>query len=140
MHTMIRPRYLPPDSCFDDPAANLDPPDSTVHTLAFAMAGDALRRIGEWTTRGRKTAKSRALRSDVVWLCFCPQFLDKRASAAWVARQHNVSRQRVSLLQQEFARELGPYIQFNGQRFLNQANGPQVPRSLKDEPVLWKTS
>ncbi|HUB67480.1 MAG TPA: hypothetical protein VL981_08355 [Candidatus Methylacidiphilales bacterium] len=46
----------------------------------------------------------------------------KRPSASWCARQHGVSRQRASRLQQEFARELGGNIQFRGQCFLNRAN------------------
>ena len=121
---MIMPRHLPPNSYFDDPAANLDHADraASEQTLAFALASGGFTRIGEWITRGRGGAKQRALRSDLVLLCICPQFLPcKRPSAAWCARQHGVSRQRASLLQQEFAREFGDYIQFRGQRFLCQA-------------------
>ena len=127
---MIMPRHLPPNSYFDDPAANLDHADraASEQTLAFALASGGFTRIGEWITRGRGGAKQRALRSDLVLLCICPQFLCKRPSAAWVARQHDVSRQRASLLQQEFAREFGDYIQFRGQRFRNLANAPQTRR------------
>ncbi len=65
----------------------------------------------------------RGLRSDLVTLCICPHLLPcKRPSASWCARQHGVSRQRASRLQQEFARELGANIQFRGQRFLKRAN------------------
>src|SRR5580658_10385051 len=108
---MIRPRYLPPDACFDDPAAHLNPPESTVDDRAFTVASGGFSRVGEWITRGRGGIKQRALRFDIVLLCIFPQFLPcKRPRAAWVARQHGLSRQRVSLLQQEFAREIGPHI------------------------------
>jgi hypothetical protein len=127
---MIRPRYLPPDAYFDDPAANLDRPagDEPSH---FAMAGHGLTRIKEWAARGN--TRQRALRHDLVTLCMCPQFLPcKRPSAAWVARQHGVSREYASRLCREFARAFGDYIQFRGQRFLTRrgrvrrgARGPQ---------------
>jgi hypothetical protein len=58
------------------------------------------------------------LRGDVVTLCLCPTFLGKRPSAAWVGRQHGVSREYASRLCREFARKFGDYIQFRGQRFL----------------------
>jgi hypothetical protein len=41
----------------------------------------------------------------------------ERPSASWCAREHGVSRQYASRLQQEFTRELGDYIRFRGQRF-----------------------
>jgi hypothetical protein len=124
---MIMPRYMPPDAYFDDPAEKLDHADGAIseNNLAFALASGGFTRIGEWITRGRGGARQRALRSDIVLLCICPHFLCKRPSAAWVARQHGVSRQRASLLQQKFAREFGDYLQFRGQRFLNQANAIQ---------------
>lgn len=120
---MIMPRYMPPNSYCHHPADIIDRADQaeSTHTLILALASDGFTRIGEWITRGRGGARQRALRSDIVLLCICPHFLCKRPSAAWVARQHGVSRQRASLLQQEFAREFGDYIQFRGQRFLNRA-------------------
>ncbi len=36
--------------------------------------------------------------------------------------QHDVSRQRASELWREFSIYIGPYIQFRGQRFLNERN------------------
>ena len=119
---MIRPRYMPADACFDDPVDKLDPvpPDDS---SSFALAGRGITRVQEWITRGRGGAKQRGLRSDLVTLCICPHLLPcKRPSASWCARQHGVSRQRASRLQQQFARELGANIQFRGQRFLNRAN------------------
>jgi hypothetical protein len=112
---MIMPRHLPPHACFDDPAANLDRVASD-QTLVFALAGFGITRVQEWIARG--DAKQRGLRSDLVTLCICPQMLpSKRPSASWCAREHGVSRQWACRLQQEFARELGDYIRFRGQRF-----------------------
>ena len=48
--------------------------------------------------------------------------------AAWVGRQHGVTRQRASELWREFAEYIAPYVQFKGQRFLNQRNGSQKRR------------
>ena len=119
---MIMPRYMPPDAYFDDPAGKMDPAPRD-DSLAFALAGGGIIRVQEWITRGRGGAKQRGLRSDLVTLCICPHLLPcKRPSASWCARQHGVSRQRASRLQQEFAREFGDHIQFRGQRFLNRAN------------------
>jgi hypothetical protein len=119
---MIRPRYMPSDAFFDDPATKIDPPPRD-DSFAFALAGGGITRVHEWITRGRGGAKQRGLRSDLVTLCICPHLLPcKRPSASWCARQHGVSRQRASRLQQEFARELGANIQFRGMRFLNRAN------------------
>ena len=112
---MIVPRRLPTDACFDDPAANLDHEVGNLR-VAFALAGIGITRVQEWITRGK--AKQRGLRSDLVTLCICPQMLPcERPSASWCARQHGVSRQYASRLQQEFTRQLGDYIQFRGQRF-----------------------
>ena len=121
---MTMPRHAPPGAYVDDPADTIDRADraESDHTLVLALASEGFTRIGEWITRGRGGAKQRALRSDLVLLCICPHFLCKRSSAAWVARQHGVSRQWASRLQQEFVREFADYIQFRGQRFLNQAN------------------
>jgi hypothetical protein len=119
---MIRPRYMPPDAYFDDPAEKIDLADGAENqtNLAFALASGGLTCVGEWITRGRGGVTHRALRSDIVLLCICPQFLPcQRPCAAWVGRQHRVSRQRVSDLRQEFAKYIAPYMQFRGQRFLN---------------------
>jgi hypothetical protein len=129
---MIMPRHAPPGAYVDDPASKLDHADraASEQTLAFALASGGFTRIGEWITRGRGGAKQRALRSDLVLLCICPQFLPcKRPSAAWCARQHGVSRQRASRLQQEFAREFGDNLQFRGQRFRSHANMLQKRRN-----------
>jgi hypothetical protein len=116
---MIRPRYLPPDACFDDPVAKLDP-EVNARDSHFALASYGLARIKEWAARGN--AQQRALRGDLVTLCICPEFLPcKRPSAAWVGEQHGVSREYASRLRREFARSFGAYIQFRGQRFLGQA-------------------
>jgi hypothetical protein len=118
---MIMPRYMPPNAYFDDPATKMDPAPRD-DSLAFALAGGGITRVQEWITRGRGGAKQRGLRSDLVTLCICPHLLPcKRPSASWCARQHGVSRQRASRLQQEFVRELGHNIQFRGQRFLDRA-------------------
>ncbi len=114
---MIAPRRLPADVCFDDPAANLERGVSDQST-AFAIGGLGITRLQEWITRGRAGATQRALRSDLVTLCVCPQMLPcKYPSASWCAREHGVSRQYASRLQQEFSRELGDYLRFRGQRF-----------------------
>jgi hypothetical protein len=111
------PRHLPADACFDDPVANLDRSVND-QNLAFALGGFGITRVQEWITRGRAGATQRALRSDLVTLCLCPQMLPcKRPCASWCAREHGVSRQYASRLQQEFSRELGDYIRFRGQRF-----------------------
>ena len=112
---MIRPRRLPTDACFDDPAAKFDHEVGSLGT-AFTLAGIGITCVQEWITRGK--ARQRGLRSDLVTLCICPQMLPcKRPSASWCAREHGVSRQYASRLQQEFTRELGDYIRFRGQRF-----------------------
>jgi hypothetical protein len=116
---MIQFRNPPPGAYFDDPPTNLDRPadDQRSH---FALAAHGITRIKEWANRGG--VKQRALRHDLVTLCVCPQFLPcKRPSAAWCGRQHGVSRQYASRLQQEFTRELGGHLQFRGQRFLDGA-------------------
>src|ERR1700677_551054 len=122
---MIRPRYLPPDAYFDDPAEKLDHGDHAAsdRNLAFVLASTGLTRVGDWITRGRGGITQRALRIDIVLVCICPQFLPcKRPSAAWVGRQHGVSRTRVNHLRKDFASFIAPYIQFRGQRFLNRSN------------------
>jgi hypothetical protein len=123
---MMKPRYVPPDAYFDDPADKIDLADraESQRKLTYALASDALTRCGEWITRGRGGVKNRALRADIVLLSVTPQFLPcKHPSAAWVARQHGVSRQRVSELWREFAEYIGPCIQFRGQRFLSERRG-----------------
>jgi hypothetical protein len=114
---MIQLRNPPPGAYFDDPVANLERPAGEQDS-PFALAGHGITRIKEWAARGN--TKQRALRHDLVTLCICPQLLPcKHPSAAWCARQHGVSRQYASRLQQEFARDLGEHIQFRGQRFLS---------------------
>jgi hypothetical protein len=115
---------MPPDAYFDDPAEKLDHADraESERNLAFALASGGLTCVGEWITRGRGGVTHRAFRADIVLLCICPQFLPcKRPCAAWVGRQHGVSRQRANDLRKEFASYIAPYIQFHGQRFLNRA-------------------
>ena len=120
---MIMRRNAPPGAYNDDPAATLDPvaSDRDAH---FAMASHGITRIKEWASQGN--VKQRALRGDLVTLCMCPKLLPcDHPSAAWVGRQHGVSREYASRLCREFARKFGDYIQFRGQRFLNQANAAQ---------------
>jgi hypothetical protein len=141
---MINPRYLPPDSYIDDPAENIDLADAaeSQRTLAYAMTTEALARICAWISQGRNRVKNRAVRLDAVLQCIFPEFLRENSpTAAWVARQHGISRQRFSLLQQEFVREVGPHLQFKGQRFLNQANAShkrrgRVRRGIEDSYSL----
>lgn len=117
---MIRPLRLPPNSCFDDPAERMDRTDRAESdaNLIRSLASAALIRIAEWITRGRGGRTNRALRADIAVLSINPAFLPcKRPSAAWIARQHGVSRQRVSELWREFAVYIAPYVQFRGQRF-----------------------
>jgi hypothetical protein len=115
---MIALRNLPPNACCDDPGANLEPVEVDLRSRAFSLAAHGITLIKEWATRG--DAKQRALRHDLVTLCMCPQFLPcKRPSAAWCGRQHGVSRQYASRLQQEFTRAFGDHLQFRGQRFLD---------------------
>jgi hypothetical protein len=128
---MIMPRHMPPDAYFDDPAEKIDRTDQaeSQRKLTYALASDALTRFGEWITRGRSGVKNRALRADIVLLSITPEFLPcKHPSAAWVANQHGVSRQRASELWREFAEYIGPYIQFRGQRFRNR---------YTDSPKEW---
>ena len=117
---MIRPRYLPPDAYFDDPADKIDLTDrvESEMNMTRALASGALTCIGEWITRGRGGVTNRAFRADIVVLFITPHFLPcKRPSAAWVGRQHGVSRQRASELWREFSEYIAPYLQFRGQRF-----------------------
>ena len=116
---MTGPRNMPPGAYSDDPVTNLEPviSDRDSH---FAMASHGVTRIKEWAARG--DTRQRALRDDLVTLCLCPKLLPcKKPSAAWVGRQHGVSREYASRLCREFARKFGDYIQFRGQRFLCQA-------------------
>jgi hypothetical protein len=122
---MIKPRYLPPTACYDDPADKVDSAISGENSadLVRVLASHALTRCGEWITRGKGGVKNRAFRTDIVLLSITPQYLPtKRPSAAWVAQEHGVSRQRASELWREFSIYIGPYIQFRGQRFLNERN------------------
>ena len=120
---MTGPRNVPLGAYSDDPVANLEPVTSD-RDSNFAMASYGVTRIKEWAARG--DTKQRALRDDLVTLCLCPKLLPcKKPSAAWVGRQHGVSREYASRLCREFARKFGDYIQFRGQRFLCQAFGLQ---------------
>lgn len=124
---MTVPRRVPSDACFDDPADKLDGVDESARDIAFVLASTGLTRIGDWITQGRGDAHQRALRSDIVLMCICPQFLPcKRPSCAWLSHQHGVSRTWANNLRKEFARFVGPYVQFHGQRFLNQTNRVQA--------------
>ena len=111
---MIQSFRLPAGSYFDDPAANLD----RVHNddaLANALTKLEVIRFYEWINRG--DTRQRALRSDLVSLCLCPQLLPcKHPSAAWCAREHGVTREYASRLQRDFVRQFGDYIQLRGQR------------------------
>jgi hypothetical protein len=131
---MIKPRSLPPTACFDDPADKLDSHASS-DGLIRILASHALTRCGEWITRGKGGIKNRAFRTDIVLLSITPQFLPtKRPSAAWVGEQHGVSRQRASELWREFSAYIGPFIQFRGQRFLNERNSGRrrIPRNRRN--------
>ena len=121
---MIRPRYLPPDACFDDPAENIDAKTcGNDQPSPFALAAQGLVCIKKWAAHG--DTKQRALRADLVTLSMCPERLPcKRPSAAWCGRQHGVSREYANRLYREFASRFGDYIQFRGQRFLNRASTP----------------
>ena len=120
---MIRPRHLPPDAYFDDPAEKLDRSGDAARDLAFVLASTGLTRVGDWITRGRGGVTQRALRIDIVLMCICPQFLPcKHVSGAWVGRQHGISSERVNRLRKEFASYVAPHIQFRGQRFLNRGD------------------
>jgi hypothetical protein len=120
---MNRPRYTPPGGYyFDDPADKIDLADrvESDSDLIYALASGALTVVVEWITRGRGGATNRALRADIVTLTIGKHFLPcKRPSAAWIARQHGISRQRASELWREFAKCIAPYLQFRGQRFRN---------------------
>jgi hypothetical protein len=111
MSQRIRP---PMGSYFDDPTANLDRAQSD-DALASALTKLEVIRFYEWINRG--DARQRGLRSDLVSLCLCPQLLPcKHPSAAWCAREHDVSREYASRLQRDFVRQFGDYIQLRGQR------------------------
>jgi hypothetical protein len=135
---MIIPRYLPPGAYIDDPAERIDRATSE-NDLISARASGALTCFGEWITRGRGGVTNRAFRADIVLLSVTPQYLPtKRPCAAWVARQHGVSRQRASELWREFSAYIAPYIQLRGQRFLNQrrrGRGRQGQKGPQPGPV-----
>jgi hypothetical protein len=119
---MIRPRYLPPNSCFDDPAARMDRP-AIEEVISYDLFGEAFRFIFDWIMEG--DVSQRSLRFHLVVLCLWPQLLPcKRPSASWCGRVHGVSRQWACRLQQDFARAVGKRTQFRGQRFLK--NGPKI--------------
>ena len=96
---MTMPLNAPQGAYNDDPVANLDPVADERDTH-FAMASYGVTRIKEWAARG--DTKQRALRDDLVTLCLCPKLLPcKKPSAAWVGRQHGVSREYASRLCRE---------------------------------------
>ena len=98
---MIRPRYLPPGACFDDPSVRLDRPE--VELVSYALAGEALRFVFDWIMEG--DVSQRSLRFHLVVLCLWPQLLPcKRPSASWCACIHGVSRQWATRLKQDFGR------------------------------------
>jgi hypothetical protein len=136
---MNRPRYMPPDAYWDDPAEKIDPPERDPRDLAYDMASVLHARINEWITAGRGWVKHRALRSDIALICVSPHLFEcKRPCAAWCARQHGVSREYAARLCREFAAKFGDYIQFRGQRFLNQkrrGRGRQGPEGPQPGPV-----
>ena len=105
---------LPAGSYFDDPAVHLDHMQND-DVLANALTKLEVTRFYEWINQG--DARQRALRSDLVSLCICPHLLPcKYPSAAWCAREHDVSREWASRLQRDFVRQFGDYIQLRGQR------------------------
>jgi hypothetical protein len=53
---MIRPRYLPPGACFDDPSVRLDRPE--VELVSYALAGEALRFVFDWIMEGDVSQRS----------------------------------------------------------------------------------
>jgi hypothetical protein len=137
---MIMPRNAPLGSYIDDPADNIDHAANNLdhadaaesqRDLAYAISSDGLRFVAEWITRGRNDPKQRAMRSDVFLLCIHPDFLPckRRPSAAWVARQHGVSRERIRILRNEFRDAIAPYIKFSGQRSRPQPHACSERRS-----------
>jgi hypothetical protein len=112
---MIRPHRLPANVSFDDPAKNLQ--RAEIEPSAFSLAADGLTYVFDWIMNG--DLRQRSLRFHLVVLCVCPEMLPcKRPSAAWCGQVHGISRQRASLLQKEFTRQLGAHIRFRGQRFV----------------------
>jgi hypothetical protein len=123
------------DACSDDSASKLDGADQAKsETSAIrSAASDALIRIAEWITREGSGTANRALRSDIVILTIGRHLLPcKRPTAAWIARQHGISRQRASELWREFAEHMGPCLQFRGQWFLNRRRGASGERHHVD--------
>ena len=123
---MTQPLRLPPNSYFDDPADKIDRADQaeSYDMLVRSLASEGLLRMVEWITRGRGGVTNRALRADIVVLTIRKKFFPcERPSAAWVAREHHISRQRASELWRDFSKYIAPYLQFRGQRFLNQRRG-----------------
>jgi hypothetical protein len=101
---MIRPRYLPPNSCFDDPASRMDQSE-VVETVSYALAGEALHFVFDWIIQGE--VEQRSLRFHLVALTLWPQLLPcKRPTASWCARIHGVSRQWATRLKKDFSRAM----------------------------------
>jgi hypothetical protein len=123
---MIKPRCLPPNSYIDDPADKLDPvdPAESESNETFSKLGVALVCIFDWITRGRNTRKQRAMRLDTVIQHVKPQFLAcQRPNAAWVAREHGVSREWTRLLKKQFNHYIKNFDQSPRQRSRNLENG-----------------
>jgi hypothetical protein len=111
---MSQPIRPPTGAYLDDPANNIDPPLND-DALAVALTKLEVTRVYEWINRGH--ARQRGLRSDLVSLCICPQLLPcKRASAAWCAREHGVTREWASRLRRDFIRQFTDYIQLESRR------------------------
>ncbi len=121
---MIRSISHPPESYFNDPGGNIDKA-SNDEILANALTKLEVIRFYEWINRG--DARQRALRSDLVSLCICPQLLPcKYPSAAWCAREHGVTREYASRLRRDFVRQFGDYIRLRGQRVLFNRTNPML--------------
>jgi hypothetical protein len=109
----VRP---PTGSYLDDPAAKLEKPFHG-DALADALTKLEVIRFCEWISRGN--TRQRALRSDLVILSLCRHLLPcKRPSAAWVGREHGVTRQRTSQIQTDFIRHFSDYIRLREQHLL----------------------
>ncbi len=111
---MIRPRYLPPNSCFDDPASRMDQSE-VVETVSYALAGEALHFVFDWIIQGE--VEQRSLRFHLVALTLWPHLLPcTRPTISWCARIHGVSRQWATRLKQDFTRAVRDKCKTGGQR------------------------
>ena len=116
---MIRPRYMPPGACFDDPAARLDH-SASVEMVSYALAGETLHFVFDWIMQGGLSQRS--LRFHLVVLYLWPQLLPcKRPSASWCARIHGVSRQWATLLKKDFARTVSDKSKLAARDFIRRS-------------------